>query len=111
MKPENWHVTCRRVEDTTGVWLETSHDQFAASHGVRYNRRLFVDTTDEDLRGEDMLMPASSKSKYIAARFHLRFHLHPQVSVPCKPAVPAYCWCRMAVMAGSFALRRKQTKF
>ena len=25
-------------------------------------------------------MPASSKSKYIAARFHLRFHLHPQVS-------------------------------
>ena len=62
LKPENWHVTCRRVEDTTGVWLETSHDQFAASHGVRYNRRLFVDTTGEDLRGEDMLMPASSKA-------------------------------------------------
>ena len=80
LKPENWHVTCRRVEDTTGVWLETSHDQFAASHGVRYNRRLFVDTAGEDLRGEDVLMPASSKSKYIAARFHLRFHLHPQVS-------------------------------
>ncbi|MEC7594429.1 MAG: heparinase II/III family protein, partial [Pseudomonadota bacterium] len=45
-----------------------------------YNRRLFVDTTGEDLRGEDVLMPASSKSKYIAARFHLRFHLHPKVS-------------------------------
>ena len=80
LRPENWHVTCRRVEDTTGTWLETSHDQFATSHGVRYNRRLFVDTAGEDLRGEDMLMPASSKSRYIAARFHLRFHLHPQVA-------------------------------
>ena len=51
LKPENWHVTCRRVEDASGVWLETSHLQFAASHGVRYNRRL-LSTRPADLRGE-----------------------------------------------------------
>ncbi|CAI8405348.1 MAG: hypothetical protein CBD03_02250 [Rhizobiales bacterium TMED143] len=80
LKPENWHVTCRRVEDATGVWLESGHEQFSASHGVRYHRRLFVDASGEDLRGEDLLMPASVKHEYRAARFHLRFHLHPQVT-------------------------------
>ena len=76
---DDWRANSRRIEDPTGVWLEASHGLFAASHGVRHNRRLFMDAQGEDIRGEDLLLPDKASPVRRGARFHLRFHLHPSV--------------------------------
>ncbi len=76
---DDWRASNRRVEDPTGVWLEASHGLFAASHGVRHNRRLFMDAQGEDIRGEDLLLPDKASIIRRGAPFHLRFHLHPSV--------------------------------
>ena len=80
LKPDDWHVTARRVEDKSGIWLEASHGIFLETHGVRHNRRLFVDARGEDLRGEDLLMADMTHEARQGAPFHLRFHLHPNVT-------------------------------
>ena len=80
LKPDDWHVTARRVEDKSGIWLEASHGIFLETHGVRHNRRLFVDARGEDLRGEDLLMADMTHEAMQGAPFHLRFHLHPNVT-------------------------------
>ena len=51
VKGEAWQVTGRRVEDKSGIWLETSHAIFLETHGVRHNRRFFIDAAGEDIRG------------------------------------------------------------
>ena len=79
VKGEAWQVTGRRVEDKTGIWLETSHAIFLETHGVRHNRRFFVDAAGEDIRGEDLLLADMNHRPREGAGFHLRFHLHPQV--------------------------------
>jgi uncharacterized heparinase superfamily protein len=80
LKADDWHVTARRVEDKTGIWLEASHGIFLDTHGVRHNRRLFMDARGEDLRGEDLLLADMSHEAAEGAPFHLRFHLHPDVT-------------------------------
>jgi len=79
LKNQDWKVSCRRVEDKSGIWLETSHAIFLETHGVRHNRRFFVDATGEDIRGEDLLLADMNHVARDGAPFHLRFHLHPQV--------------------------------
>ncbi len=79
LKNQDWQVNCRRVEDKTGIWLETSHAMFLDTHGVRHNRRFFVDADGEDIRGEDLLLADMNHFAAEGAPFHLRFHLHPQV--------------------------------
>jgi len=74
-------VDSRRHEDETGVWLELTHDGWAASHGLLHERRLYLDFRSEELRGEDRFMPAP---KAAAPRrrldpFVLHFHLHQDV--------------------------------
>ncbi|NCF78608.1 MAG: hypothetical protein GWP34_01700 [Alphaproteobacteria bacterium] len=76
---DGWHVTNRRVEDKSGIWLETSHAIFLETHGVRHNRRFFIDAAGEDIRGEDLLLADMSHMAREGAAFHLRFHLHPKV--------------------------------
>ena len=76
---DDWHVTNRRVEDKSGIWLETSHAIFLESHGVRHNRRFFMDAAGEDIRGEDLLLADMNHRPRQGAGFHLRFHLHPKV--------------------------------
>ncbi len=77
--PDDWQVTSRRVEDKSGIWLETSHAGFVESHGVRHNRRLFIDARGEDVRGEDFLLADATHPIATGAAFHLRFHLHPNI--------------------------------
>ena len=79
LKPLDWQVHNRRVEDKTGTWLEMSHAGFVASHGVRHNRRFFIDALGEDIRGEDLLLADMTHVAREGARFHLRFHLHPDI--------------------------------
>ena len=79
VKGEAWQVTGRRVEDKSGIWLETSHAIFLETHGVRHNRRFFIDAAGEDIRGEDLLLADMNHRPREGAPFHLRFHLHPHV--------------------------------
>ena len=74
-----WQVTGRGVEDKSGIWLETSHAIFLETHGVRHNRRFFIDARGEDIRGEDFLLADMNHVAREGAGFHLRFHLHPHV--------------------------------
>jgi uncharacterized heparinase superfamily protein len=67
------HTTCRREEAEGQIWLETSHDGYAANLGVIHHRRLYLSDDGEDLRGEDRI------EGHGGARFALRFHLHPDV--------------------------------
>ncbi len=76
----DWQSQCRRMEDANGIWLDMSHGLFKNSHGVRYVRRLFVDSDGEDIRGEELLMPAINDTPFVGAPFFLRFHLHPDVN-------------------------------
>ena len=79
LKPLDWNVHSRRVEDNTGIWLEMSHAGFLTSHGVRHNRRFFIDALGEDIRGEDLLLADMNHIAREGAQFHLRFHLHPDI--------------------------------
>ncbi|MGC6534772.1 MAG: heparinase II/III family protein [Parvibaculales bacterium] len=80
LKPDDWHLTSRRAEDKSGIWLETSHGIFLDTHGVRHNRRFFIDARGEDIRGEDLLLADMTHRPREGAAFHLRFHLHPDVT-------------------------------
>ncbi len=74
-------VDARRHEDETGVWLELTHDGWAASHGLLHERRLYLDFRSEELRGEDRFLPAP-KAPALRRRldpFALHFHLHQDV--------------------------------
>lgn len=79
LKDADWQLSCRRVEDDGGVWLEASHGLFSQSHGVRHNRRIFMDTLGEDIRGEDILLHEAGHPIAHGTPFHVRFHLHPSV--------------------------------
>jgi uncharacterized heparinase superfamily protein len=85
-------VTNRREEADGNVWIDASHDGYAARFGFVHKRRLFLAAGGEDLRGEDTLVPlvplgarrsgggARSGSEASAGvPFAVRFHLHPQV--------------------------------
>jgi uncharacterized heparinase superfamily protein len=85
-------VTNRREEAEGNIWIDASHDGYAARFGFVHKRRLFLAAGGEDLRGEDTLVPlvplggkksgAAPKSGSEPAPgvpFAVRFHLHPQV--------------------------------
>ena len=66
-------VTCERQESDDGTLLDMSHDGYMRSCGLSHRRRLFVDASGNDIRGEDSLIGAGTH------RFAIRFHLHPAV--------------------------------
>jgi uncharacterized heparinase superfamily protein len=66
-------VECRRSEADGAVWLDTSHDGFLNRVGIVHRRKLYLDASGEDFRGEDIIEGSASKD-YI-----IRFHLHPNV--------------------------------
>lgn len=68
-------VTCRRDEADGHAWLDMSHDGWRERHGVVHHRKLFLDRSGEDLRGEERLEGGAA-----GLPFALRFHLHPEVS-------------------------------
>ena len=68
-------VVCRREEAEGNVWLEMSHDGYAANLDVVHRRRLFLSAAGDDLRGEDRLVGGGRHP------FDIRFHLHPGVTV------------------------------
>ena len=67
------NVTAERLEGDGNTWIDMSHDGYVASHGVVHRRRIYVNASGSDIRGEDML-DGSGEHK-----FSIRFHLHPSV--------------------------------
>jgi uncharacterized heparinase superfamily protein len=87
--PEPARLHCRRHEDDLGnAWLELHHDGYRQRVGVIHRRRLYLDASGEDIRGEDRLDTGGSThaggpsgpSDEVAGRaVAVRFHLHPDV--------------------------------
>lgn len=82
------------------VWLTGRHNGYAPGFGLIHERRLWLSANGEELRGEDSLLPQGIATTAQIDRdgedrkpaiwrwrrgrprvFHLRFHLHPGVSV------------------------------
>jgi uncharacterized heparinase superfamily protein len=74
-------IEVRRHEAAQGVWLDLAHDAWAKRFGLRHARRLFLDLTQDQLRGEDRLEPvgagAGRRDKRRYAPFTVCFQLHP----------------------------------
>lgn len=67
-------VQCDRGEIDGSVWVSSSHDGYEAAFGLTCRRRLYLDHSGADLRGEDILVGPAGHD------FALRFHLHPAVT-------------------------------
>ncbi len=68
-------VTVERQEEDGAVLIEASHDGYRRPFGMTHHRRVFVNATGDDIRGEDRLEGGRTRP------FALRFHLHPSVQV------------------------------
>jgi uncharacterized heparinase superfamily protein len=63
-----------RRESEAGVWVEMAHDGWLVATGLSHERRLFLDKTADELRGEDRFVPgdeALPEQVSVAIRFHL----------------------------------------
>lgn len=69
-------VTCKRDDADGQVWLELGHDGYRELYGLSHERRLYLNATGDDLRGEDALVALEGDP---VPAFAIRFHLHPQV--------------------------------
>jgi uncharacterized heparinase superfamily protein len=75
-------VEAKRHETEGALWLELAHDGWAPQFGLRHERRLYLDTGADELRGEDALTPTGQPRGEASRRFvpyMIRFHLHPDV--------------------------------
>lgn len=74
-------VELRRHDAEAGGWLELSHDGWAPVFGLIHERRLFLDTAGDELRGEDRLRAQREDGTggRRIAQFAVRFHLQPGV--------------------------------
>jgi uncharacterized heparinase superfamily protein len=69
-----------RRETDGSIWLDASHEGYRRRFGAIHRRRLFLDASGDDVRGEDALV-ATAQHKAQGAPLAVRFHLHPDVSV------------------------------
>jgi uncharacterized heparinase superfamily protein len=71
-RPEE--INCDRGERDGSIWISSSHTGYDPKFGLTHRRRFYVNQTDTDLRGEDILVGAADHP------FAIRFHLHPDVA-------------------------------
>jgi len=79
------HVDLRRQEGERAILVELAHDGWIKPYGLTHERRLYLDTVSDELRGEDRFAPTGAAGgaahrtrKFVP--FTVRFHLHPDVS-------------------------------
>lgn len=77
--PRRAHVTAERSDEAGAQWLDMKHDGFADPLGFVHRRRLFLDSSGDDFRGEDCIIPVDATQPVSPRRFEIRFHLHPAV--------------------------------
>ena len=67
----------RRAATETGVWVDFSHDGWAAL-GLEHARRLYLDLTTDELRGEDQFSPTGTAADTRMIPYAVHFHLPPE---------------------------------
>ncbi len=67
------NVTYNRHDENGNIWIEAGHDGYRENFGTRHERRLYLNTAGDNLRGEDNMCGRAGLP------FVLRFHLHPAV--------------------------------
>lgn len=72
-------VELHRQEQESGSRIEISHDGYVRRLGYVHRRLLLVSGDGKEIRGEDMLTPASRRRKPVKLPAQLRFHLAPGV--------------------------------
>lgn len=86
------HVPVEMSRGEEALLFEGGHDGYVASHGLTHARRLELEDSGEELRGEDMLLAVDSAAQWQfdqameAVRlqgipYDIRFHLHPEITV------------------------------
>lgn len=71
-------VKSQRHESEDGVLLELAHNGYANRFNIRHERRLFLNSIGQDMRGEDkFLLQEPDQPAGEARDFAVRFHLHP----------------------------------
>lgn len=70
-----------RKDQSSGVWLEMSHNGYLETTGLAHRRKLYMNADGRDIRGEDsLLVPIGGTPKSRdQIPFDIRFHLHPSV--------------------------------
>jgi len=66
-------VTSDRLEADGNTWFDLSHDGYARALDLIHRRRIYVNASGTDVRGEDTLGGSGDH------KFAIRFHLHPSV--------------------------------
>ncbi|MBL4740585.1 MAG: heparinase II/III family protein [Sneathiella sp.] len=61
------------------LWLELTNPGYMASHGVAHTRRLYLEASGQNLRGEEVV--TATKDTAETTEFQIRFHLHPDLSI------------------------------
>jgi len=74
-------VELARQESESSSRIEASHDGYARRYGFVHRRQIVLAGDGRELRGEDMLLPASKRRKLAATPFAIRFHLGLGVTV------------------------------
>jgi Uncharacterized protein conserved in bacteria len=70
-------LEAERRETDGNVWLDARHDGYAPRFGLTHVRRIYMDATGCDVRGEDALEGRRNRRR--SHRYAVRFHLHPDV--------------------------------
>jgi uncharacterized heparinase superfamily protein len=68
-------VKLGRVEENGATLVDATHDGYLEQLGAAHRRRLYLNESGEDLRGEDCITGPAGLP------FAARFHLHPKVTV------------------------------
>ncbi|GAA0338610.1 heparinase II/III family protein [Sphingomonas oligophenolica] len=74
-------VELARQESESSSRIEASHDGYARRYGFLHRRQIILSGDGREIRGEDMLLPASKRRKLVATPFAIRFHLGQGVTV------------------------------
>ena len=69
----------KRTQTAAGVWLDIVHDGWLASQGLIHERRLYLDLTTDELRGEDQFVPQGPSGPARVIPYTVQFHLPPEV--------------------------------
>ena len=64
--------------------LETSHDGYLSQFGIIHHRAIYINDLGDDMRGEDVLECRTVSAP--ALKYDVRFHLHPDITVPRQEA-------------------------
>jgi len=75
-----------RNENEDGIWVDANHNGYIKRCDTRHFRRLYLNESGTNLRGEDTLIRSAPKAWNIFAdrspvEAVLRFHLHPDISL------------------------------